>query len=370
MRRTSQDERIPLSRVEIDDEIRERVRAALDSGRYILGPECQAFERELAAWFGCEQAVLVSSATAALMLGLLSLGVGEGDEVLVPSHTAFPTVEAVFQTGATPVFVDTDASATLDPEALEPLVTARTKVILPVHLFGQACDLDPILAVARRHGLEVLEDCAQAHGAAYRGRRVGSFGRAAALSFYPSKNLTVFGDGGALLTSDRGIAEQVRMLRDHGRRSKFTHDVVGWNLRFNELQAAAGRVLLRRLDALNGARRRIAARYRELLADLPLRLPEERKYAHHVYHLFVVRTERRDALAAFLGERGIETGIHYPVPCHLQPATLGRRVRAAALPETERAAREILSLPLYPSLPDAGVVRVAEAVRAFFAQPG
>jgi len=361
-------ERIPLSRIEIDDEIRARVLAAVDSGRYILGPECQAFERELAASLGVEHVVLVSSATAALMLALHALGVGPGDEVLVPSHTAFPTVEAVFQAGATPVFVDTDSTATLDAAGLEPRVSARTKLILPVHLYGQPCDLDAILAVARKHGLAVLEDCAQAQGASYRGRRVGSFGEVAALSFYPSKNLSTLGDGGAVVTRDKGVADRIRMLRDHGRRSKLTHDVVGWNLRFNEIQAAASRVLLRRLDAMNDARRRLAARYRERLAGLPLRLPEERKDAHHVYHLFVVRTPRRDELAKFLSARGIETGIHYPIPCHLQPATLGRKVRASALPETEAAAGEILSLPMYPSLPEAGVDRVAAAVRDFFAQ--
>jgi len=360
--------RIPLSRVEMDDEIRERVLAAVDSGRYILGPECQAFERELAAYFEREHAVLVSSATSALMLTLMALGVGSGDEVIVPSHTAFPTVEAIFGSGALPVFADTDEAHTLDPADIEARITRRTKAILPVHLFGQACEMDAVLEIARRHGLVVLEDCAQAHGALYRGRKLGSLGDAGVISFYPSKNLPVLGDGGALLTDDARLADHVRMLRNHGRREKYTHELVGFNLRFNDLQAAAGRVLLRRLDARNDARRRLAARYRERLAALPVVLPRERKEGRHVYHLFVIETPERDNLAQHLAAQGIQTGIHYPIPCHLQPGTHSRAgVRSQALPHTEEAAERILSLPLFPSLAEADADRVAEAVRGFFA---
>lgn len=363
--------RIPLSRVEVDDEIRERVLAVVDSGRYILGPECQAFERELATYFGREHAVLVSSATSALMLALRGLGVAAGDEVIVPSHTAFPTVEAIFAAGAVPVFADTDETHTLDPAELDALVTRRTRAILPVHLFGQPCEMDAVLEVARSHGLAVLEDCAQAHGALYRGRKVGSLGDAGVVSFYPSKNLPVLGDGGALLTDDAQLAEHVRMLRNHGRRAKYTHELVGFNLRFNDLQAAVGRVLLRRLDERNESRRRLAARYRARLAGAPLGLPEERKEGRHVYHLFVIETPRRDALADFLAERGIQTGIHYPIPCHLQPATLAQAgVRRRELPHTEAAAGRILSLPLFPGLAEEDADRVAEAVLAFFAGGG
>jgi len=358
---------IPLSRVEIDDEIRARVLAAVDSGQYILGPECKAFEKELAAWFGRQHCVLVSNATAGLMLALGTLGVEEGDEVLVPSHTAFPTIEAVFQSGARPVFLDIDESYTLDPAWLEPRITRRTKAILPVHLYGHPCDLDAIQDVAKRHGLPVLEDCAQAHGAEWRGRKVGGFGAAAVLSFYPSKNLPVLGDGGAVLTDDAGLAAKLRMLRDHGRQSKHTHDIVGWNLRFNEIQAAAGRVLLRRLDAMNQHRRRIAALYSERLKEAPLVLPREGKLAKHVYHLYVVRTPERDALAKHLAADGIQTGIHYPLATHQQPGTLGRAgVRNEALPRTEAACKEILSLPVFPSLSEADAERVAASVLAFF----
>lgn len=360
---------VPLSRVEIDDEIRARVIAAVDSGQYILGPECKAFEQELAAWFGRQHCVLLANATAGLILTMEALGIGPGDEVLVPSHTAFPTIEAVFQAGATPVFVDIDETYTLDPSWLEPRITARTRAILPVHLYGHACDLDAIQDVAARHGLVVLEDCAQAHGAGFRDRKVGSFGVAGVLSFYPSKNLPVLGDGGAVVTDDEGVARKLRMLRDHGRKEKLLHELVGYNLRFNEIQAAAGRVVLQRLDAMNEGRRRVAARYGELLADLPLRLPTQAKNAHHVYHLYVVRTPERDALQKHLKAEGIGTGIHYPVPNHLQPATLGRRgVRSEALPRTEAACREILSLPCFPSMRDDEIARVAEAVRGFFAR--
>ncbi len=360
---------VPLSRVAIDDEIRGRVMAALDAGQYILGPECKAFEKELAEYFGRRHAVLVSNATSGLMLALTAAGVKPGDEVLVPSHTAFPTPEAIFGAGAVPVFLDVDETATLDPALLEPHVTPRTRAIVPVHLYGHPCDMDRVMDVARRRKLLVVEDCAQAHGAKYRGRKVGSIGDAAVLSFYPSKNLPVPGDGGAVLTDDPKVAETVRMLRDHGRREKNTHAVVGFNMRFNDLQAAAGRVFLRRLDANNDARRRIAAAYRAAFAGLPLSLPAERDYAHHVYHLFVVRTRERDGLAKHLAAAGVQTGIHYPIPTHRQPGTLARpEVRRETLPATDRLCDEILSLPVFPSLADAEMQQVIAAVRSYFAR--
>lgn len=359
--------RIPLSRVELDDEIRERVLAAVDSGRYILGPECKAFESELAEYFGVEHVALVANATSAIVLALNGLGIGNGDEVLVPSHTAFPTVEAILQAGATPVFVDTDDTHTVDPADVAKSVTPRTRAILPVHLFGHPCDMDPILDLARRHDLAVLEDCAQAHGALYRGRKVGSIGTAGILSFYPSKNLPVLGDGGAVLTNDARLAEKVRMLRNHGRRDKHTHELAGWNMRFNDLQAAAGRVFLRRLDARNDARRRISARYEMLLAEAPVRLPRERDFAHHVYHLYVIETDDRDRLVKHLADRAIETGIHFPIPNHLQPGARSRREGIAPkLPHTEEAAERILSLPVFPTLSDRDAERVARGVLDFF----
>ncbi len=360
--------KVPLSRVEIDDEIRHRVIAAVDSGQYILGPECKALEKELAEWIGRKHCVLLANATAGLVLTMDALGIGAGDEVLVPAQTAFPTIEAIFRAGATPVFLDIDESHCLDPAWLEPRITARTKAIVPVHLYGHPCDLDAIGDVARRHGLLVLEDCAQAQGAEWREKRVGGFGVAGVFSFYPSKNLPTLGDGGAVVTDDAGLARKLRMLRDHGRREKFEHEIVGWNLRFGEIQAAATRVLLRRLDASNEGRRRVAARYDEALQGLPLGLPREGKLAKHVYHLYVVRTPERDALQRHLKERGIQTGIHYPVPNHLQPATLGRAgVRSEALPKTEAVCREILTLPCWGAMQDEDVDYVAEAIRSFFA---
>ena len=364
---TTQTPTVPLSRMAIDDEIRARVAAALDGGQYILGPECKAFEKELAEWFGSRHAVLCANATSGLAFALMAMGIADGDEVLVPSYTAFPTIEAIFNAGGVPVFLDVDDTATLDPAWIEPRITPRTKAILPVHLYGQPVDMDALMEVASRHGIPVLEDCAQAHGAEHRGRKVGTIGVAGVLSFYPSKNLPVPGDGGAVLTDDDAIATRVRMLRDHGRRDKYVHEVAAFNARFNDLQAAAGRVLLRRLSANNEARRRIASRYDAELAGLPLGRPRRRDGAHHVYHLYVVTTPHRDALAKHLAERGVQTGVHYPLPAHRQPGTLAHsEVRRERLPRTDALADEILSLPLFPSLTEAEQEHVIASVRSFF----
>jgi dTDP-4-amino-4,6-dideoxygalactose transaminase len=355
---------IPLSRPVVDDEIRHAVLRTLDSRQYILGPESKAFETELAAFIGVRHAVLTSSGTAALWMTLRSLGVKPGDEVLVPAHTAFPTVEAVCFTGAVPIFVDIDAWYTLDPVDAAAKITPRTVGVLPVHLYGQPFDLAGVIEMASRFGLWMLEDCCQAHGATWDDRRVGSFGRAGAFSFYPSKNLTVMGDGGAVVTNDDELAARCRRLRDHGRLNKDVHAEVGFNLRFNELQASIGRVLLRRLDQMNDRRRRLAARYRTGLAGLPLGLPDERPRARHVYHLYVVRTSRRAALAAFLKDRGIQTGIHYPVPGHRQPAV--EHLAPPPLPETDCTVDEILTLPLSAGHTEDEIDTVARAVREFF----
>jgi dTDP-4-amino-4,6-dideoxygalactose transaminase len=355
---------VPLSRPPVDDEIKRAVLAAIDSRQYILGPQCRLLEGELARATGVPHALLTSSGTAALWLSLRAFGVKAGDEVLVPSHTAFPTVEAICLAEAAPVFVDADEFYTLDPVDAEAKATPRTVGIVPVHLYGQPVDLAAVEDLASRLGLWVLEDCAQANGAAWNGRRVGSFGRAAVFSFYPSKNLPAMGDGGAILTDDDEVAARCLRLRDHGRVDKNVHAEVGFNLRFNELQAAALRVLLPRLDAMNDRRRALAARYAEGLAGLPLVLPAERAHARHVYHLFVVRTPRRDDLAAFLKQRGIQTGIHYPVPTHRQPAV--ERFAPPSLPRTERLVEEILTLPLSAGHEDAEIDRVVAAVREFF----
>jgi dTDP-4-amino-4,6-dideoxygalactose transaminase len=355
---------IPLSRPPVDDEIKRAVMAVLDSRQYILGPESKAFEAELARYVGVKHAVLTSSGTAALWMALKALGMKAGDEVLVPAHTAFPTVEAICFADATPVFVDVDRWYTMNPVDAAAKITSRTAGIMPVHLYGQPCDVAGIAELASRYGLWFIEDCCQAHGAAWDGQRVGSFGRAGAFSFYPSKNLTVMGDGGVLVTSDDEIAARSRRLRDHGRLNKDVHAEIGFNLRFNDIQAAIGRVLLGRLDAMNDRRRELAQRYSERLAGLPIGLPVERPHARHVYHLYVIRTPRRVELATFLKARGIQTGVHYPVAGHRQPAV--EHLAPPALPETDRVVEEILTLPISAGHTDAEIDTVASAVREFF----
>ena len=355
---------IPLSRPPVDDDIKQAVLAAMDSRQWILGPQCKAFESELAAYVGARHCVLTNSATAGLWLLLRAFGVKSGDEVLVPSHTAFPTIEAICFADATPVFVDADVFYTMDVADAAAKITPRTVGVIPVHLYGQPVDVPAVRELADRFGLWMLEDCAQAHGAAFQGRKVGAFGRAAAFSFYPSKNLTVMGDGGAIVCDDDEIAGRCRRLRDHGRLNKDVHAEVGFNLRFNDIQAAIGRVLLRRLDAMNDRRREIAARYDRAFAGLPLEVPRERPGARHVYHLYVVRTSRRNDLAAFLKERGIQTGVHYPVPTHRQPAV--ERFAPPSLPATERLVDEILTLPISAGHTNAEIDAITAAVRAFF----
>jgi len=355
---------IPLSRPPIDDEIKGAVLKAIDSRQYILGPECRAFEDEFAVYNGAKHAVLTSSGTAAIWMLVKAFGAGPGDEVLVPAHTAFPTVEAICFAGATPVFVDVDDTYTVDVRDAAAKVTPRTVGFVPVHLYGQSADLPAIQALCAKHALWLLEDCAQAHGAEWQGKKVGGFGRAGAFSFYPSKNLNVMGDGGLLVTNDDAVAARCRQLRDHGRLNKDVHAEVGFNLRFNDIQAAVGRVLLRRLDAMNDQRRRLAARYAAGLAGLELRLPTERPGARHVYHLYVVATPRRDALAQYLKERGIATGIHYPMACHRQPAVA--HLKAPDLAVTDQIVRQILTLPISAGHTEAEADEVAVAVRAFF----
>jgi len=355
---------IPLSRPPVDDEIKGAALAAIESRQYILGPQCRAFEAEFARYIGTRHAVLTSSGTAALWITLKALGAKAGDEVLVPAHTAFPTVEAICFGEATPVFVDVDDTYAMDPADAAQKITSRTVGIIPVHIYGNPVNLTRVQELVSRHGLWLLEDCCQSHGATWRGKRVGSFGRAGAFSFYPSKNLTVMGDGGILVTDDDEIAARCRRLRDHGRLNKDVHSEMGFNLRFNDIQAAIGRVILRRLDAMNERRRQLAARYAERLKGLPLVLPAEQPEARHVFHLYVIRTDRRDALAGFLRERGIQTGIHYPVPCHHQPAV--EHLNPPTLPRTERIVREILTLPLSAGHTEEEIDQVAAAVKEFF----
>lgn len=351
---------------QINGEIEEAVNRVLAQATFILGPEVEAFEAEFAAYLGARFCVGVNSGTAAIQLAVMSCGLGAGDEVLVPAHTFFATAEGVSTAGATPVFVDIDPrSYNLDASQLEAAITARTRAIMPVHLYGQAADLDAVFAIAERHNLLVIEDAAQAHGAEHRRRRVGSLGRAGCFSFYPGKNLGAYGEGGALVTDDPEVARRARMLRDHGAERKYTHEMIGYNFRLEGIQAAVLRVKLKYLDAWNDLRRAHAARYQELLRELLFELPQEMPYARHVYHLYVVQTAERDALQAALARDGVQTGIHYPVPLHLQPAYAFRGHRRGSFPEAERAAERVLSLPLFPELTEEQIQFVAEAcVRA------
>lgn len=350
----------------------ESIRAELDaaaaevmqSGWYILGPQVKAFEEEFAAYVGVRHAVGVGSGTEALHVALLALGIGAGDEVITVPNTAVATVAAIELTGARAVLCDVYPDTMLmDVQALERAITPRTRAIIPVHLFGQSADLDPILNLAQSRGIRVLEDCAQAHGATYRGRRVGSLGDIAAFSFYPTKNLGAFGDGGAIVTNDKELAERVRLLRQYGWRERYASDIKGLNSRLDEMQAAILRVKLKHLDGWNAARRERAALYTELLRAVTP--PREQSYGRPVYHLYVVQTPRRDELARHLQARGIGTAIHYPIPIHLQPAYANLRDNSGDLPVAERLAREILSLPIYPELSLEDVRTVAQAVNEF-----
>ncbi len=347
-------------------EIDQAIARVLDKGRYILGEETAAFERELAQYIGVRFGVGVGSGTEALHLALRACGVGPGDEVITVSHTAVATVSAIELCGAQPILTDIDPrSFTLDPEKLPAAITPRTKAIIPVHLYGQSCDLAPLLAVAHHHHIRVIEDCAQSHGATYRDRRAGAWGDMACFSFYPTKNLGAIGDGGLVITDDPQLADNARLLREYGWRERYVSEIGGWNTRLDELQAAILRVKLRALDADNARRRHLAALYDELLTASLVTTPPEMPYGQHVYHLYVVRCARRDELQVFLKERGIGTLIHYPVPIHLQPAYRGRLGNQGSLPETERAAHEILSLPMFPELTEAEVRQVAGAIQAF-----
>jgi dTDP-4-amino-4,6-dideoxygalactose transaminase len=368
--------KVPLSKPYVDSEMKQKVLEVIDSGQYILGKHCRAFEEAFARFIGAKHAVLTSSGTSAIFLSLKALGIGPGDEILVPSLTAFPTVEPIFHTGARPIFIDIDETFTMDPGEVEKVLTeriqpsggGRVKGIVPVHLYGHPVDLNPILDLAKRHGLFVLEDCCQAHGAKYRGRRVGSMGIAGCFSFYPSKNLTVFGDGGILVTSDDQLAETCRMLRDHGRKEKYDHELVGYNLRFNEIQAVVGRLQLQRLEGFNESRRQIARWYNDGLKGTSVVTPKARDWAEPVYHLYVIQTPVRDRLADYLKEKEIQTGIHYPVPCHVQPAvktTLGPQPK---LGRTEEVVAQILSLPMYPELEKEKVDFVCAAIKEFFSR--
>lgn len=345
----------------IQNEIDAAVRTTIEHTSFIMGPQVASFEKEFAAFVGSGYAVGASSGTTALHLALLGAGIGPGDEVIVPAHTFIASIEAIIQCGATPVFIDIKESTfTLDPEAIDALVTPRTRAILAVHLYGRCCEMEAILERARHHGLKVIEDAAQAHGASCAAGRVGALGDATAFSFFPGKNLGAFGDGGAVTLNDAALARRLAMLANHGREGKYEHELYGYNYRLDALQAAILSVKLKHLASWNAARRSIALRYNDAFADLPVVTPEA--VAGHVFHLYVLRVRNRDALQAALKEQGIATGVHYPLPCHRQPCC--RDLQAPPLPVTERVVPEIVSLPIYPELTAAQQDRVIAAVIA------
>jgi len=348
----------------LEPEIRDVFNRVLANCSFVLGPEVEKFEKAFAAYCGATHCVAVTNGTAALQLALQGLGVGPGDEVITVAHTFIATAEAINATGARPVFVDIDpVSYTMDPAMLEMAITPLTKAIIPVHLYGQPADMDAINAIATRHNLPVIEDSCQAHGAKYKGRRAGSLGNAACFSFYPSKNLGACGEGGAVTTNDPQLAIKVRMLRDHGSVKKYEHDFPAYNLRLEGIQGGVLAVKLPHLDGWNENRRTLAKRYNELFAGSRVAVPQQMHYAEHVYHLYVIVVEDREALRRALTEHGIENGLHYPVPLHLQKAYADLGYKKGDFPVSEHIASNHVSLPMYAELPLEHVVHVAKTVR-------
>jgi dTDP-4-amino-4,6-dideoxygalactose transaminase len=352
-------------------EVEAAVRSVMERADFVLGHDVEAFETEYAAYCEAGHAVGLDSGLSALELGMRALGIGPGDEVVTPANSFIASSSAITFTGATPVWVDVDPeTSNLDPDAVRAAIGPRTKAVMAVHLYGQPADMNEISAIAREHGLKVIEDACQAHGARYAGRRVGSLGDFAAFSFYPAKNLGAYGDGGILTTHDPELAEQVRMMRNYGQRKKYEHVAMAWNRRLDTIQAAVLRVKLRYLDMWNEARRAHAALYDRLLTDSGLVLPRARRVVEHVYHLYVVQADQRDRLLATLRELGIGAALHYPVPIHLQEAYRARGLGRGSFPTTERAAGRVLSLPMYPELGRDQVERIADAVREAAARLG
>ena len=348
------------------DDIEQAMRRVLHSGWYVLGKEVDAFEQAYAAYCGTRHAIGVANGLDAIFLLLKAYGVGPGDEVIVPSNTYIATWLAASHCGATPVAVEpVEGTYNLDPKKVAAAITPRTRAIIPVHLYGQAADMDPLMALAREHNLKVIEDGAQAHGALYHGRKVGALGDAAAFSFYPGKNLGALGDGGAITTDDDALAVKLRTLRNYGSQKKYHNEVVGYNSRLDELQAAVLSVKLPQLDAQNAARAAIAAVYNDGLAGIAgLRLPDVEPWAVPAWHLYVVRHAQRDALSAKLAEAGVGTLVHYPLPPHLQPAYANLNIAAGSLPIAEAIHREVLSLPMGPTMTVEQAHEVVAAVRA------
>jgi len=369
----------------IRGEIQTAINQVLENAAFAGGPFVAQFEKQFAEFCGCKHAIGVGSGTDALWLSLLALGIGEGDEVITVPNTFIATAEAISFCGATPVFVDIEEQTyNMDPNKLEDFLkkrvgacgaaprhrsrSLRPRAVIPVHLFGQPTDMDPILELSRRYDLSVIEDACQAHGAKYKGRNAGTIGDAGCFSFYPGKNLGAYGEAGAIVTNDDALAEKVRMLRDHGQAKKYYHNRIGWNARMDGIQGAVLGVKLKHLPSWNEARRQHARRYNELLAEIDaIHTPIESSYAKHIYHVYAIRGPRRDALISYLGERGISSGIHYPVPLHLQRAYSSLGLDNGGYPAAERCCGDFVSLPMYPELTNEQIIYVAEEIKRFYA---
>jgi len=351
--------------------IRKEIDAALartvDKCSFCLGPDVAQFEKDFAGFCGTEHCVAVNSGTSALHIAMLLAGVGPGDEVVTTPCTFVATSWAISYVGAKPVYVDIeDATFNLDPKLVERAITPRTKAVMPVHLYGHPFDVDPILAICKKHNLPLVEDAAQAHSAKYKGKTVGTFGEIACFSFYPGKNLGACGEGGALVTNNAAYAARARALREHGSTVRYYHDEVGFNYRMEGFQGAVLSVKLKHLESWTRERRRVAHRYHELLADSPLQLPREADYAESAYHLYVVRHPQRDELKKYLEANGVGCALHYPVSLHLQKCYAHLGHKEGSFPVAEKAARECLSLPIYPELTDAQIQRVVAVIKDFF----
>lgn len=355
----------------IRTEIAEAISRVLDSSHFILGPEVSQFEEAFAKAHDCNYCVGSNNGTSALHLALWALGIKKGDEVILPVNTFIATAEAVLLCGATPIFVDHDEYYHLDPDDVERKITRRTRAIIPVHLYGQIANMPEIFSIARHHNLSMLEDAAQAHLASLDGKKAGAWGSATGFSFYPGKNLGAYGEAGAIITQDAALADMMRKLRDHGSEKKYTHVVAGHNYRMEALQGAILNVKLQHLEAWTSARQNNASIYDRLLSNIPnIVTPGVRSKASHVYHLYVIQADNRDALQQFLSEKEIATGLHYPIPLHLQPCFKYLGYKEGAFPNAERAAKRILSLPMYPELAQEQIEFVAESIREFYRSKG
>jgi UDP-N-acetyl-3-dehydro-alpha-D-glucosamine 3-aminotranferase len=349
----------------IKEELNDAVLGVMKSTHFILGPQGQAFEEEVARYHGVRHAAALASGTDALHLALVAAGVGPGDEVITSPFTFIATAEAISYVGAAPVFIDIDpVTFNMDVSKIEAAITGRTKAVVPVHLYGQPVDMDELMTIAKKHGLRVIEDCAQSFGAEYKGKKTGAFGDIGCFSFFPSKNLGGYGDGGMVVTDDRDLAERVLSLRNHGSRVRYFHDEIGFNSRLDEIQAAILRIKLKYVDAYNAKRRNNAALYAKYLSDCAVRPPGEQENSLHVFHQYTIRVGNRDEVKRKLDEGGTTSSmIYYPVPLHLQKAYRDLGMKPGSLPVSEQAAREVLSLPMYPELREEEIRAVADAVR-------